>query len=65
MENITAAAAVEQAFWRGLRPDPLPPAPDWMTDQQRGAWLLGAREGIALGRQLERQEHQQQEVRHA
>ena len=54
--------AIERAFRQGLRPDPLPPAPAWMTDQQRGAWLLGAREGVALGRQLERQE--QEAARH-
>lgn len=56
--HLPPVDAIERAFRRGLRPDPLPPAPAWMTDLQRGAWLLGAREGIALGRQLQQQEGQ-------
>lgn len=49
MTHTTAAA---EAFHRGLRPDPLPVPPGWLTPQQRSAWLLGAREGIAQGRRL-------------
>lgn len=51
------ATEIERAFWAGLRPDPLPVAPGWLTPEQRSAWLLGARAGIARGRRLAAEEH--------
>lgn len=45
-------ADLMEPFRRGLRPDPLPVPPGWLTPQQRSAWLLGAREGVAQGRRL-------------
>lgn len=41
-----------EALRRGIRPDPLPVPPSWLTPEQRSIWLLGAREGIAQGRRL-------------
>lgn len=43
---------LNRAFAAALRPDPLPEPPEWLTPVQRTSWLLGAREGVALGRQL-------------
>jgi len=41
-----------EAFRRGIRPDPLPVPPGWLTTEQQSIWLCGAREGIAQGRRL-------------
>lgn len=41
-----------EALRRGLRPDPFPPAPDWISNEQRAIWGIAAREGVALGRRL-------------
>ena len=37
---------------RGLRPDPVPPLPDWLPPSDRRGWMLGAAAGVALGRRL-------------
>ena len=50
--NREALRRIDAAFRRGIRPDPLPVPPGWLTPEQRSAWLLGAREGIAQGRRL-------------
>jgi hypothetical protein len=40
------------ALRRGLRPDPIPPLPDWLPPSDRRGWMLGAAAGVALGRRL-------------
>jgi len=58
MTNNDPINDVLKAFWLALRPDPLPPAPEWMSEVQRTAWELGARAGIRQGRRLACAEHE-------
>ncbi|MFN9645853.1 MAG: hypothetical protein ACK6BG_12225 [Cyanobacteriota bacterium] len=50
--NREALRRIDTAFRRGIRPDPLPVPPGWLTPEQRSAWLLGARKGVTQGRRL-------------
>lgn len=50
--NNEALQAIDAAFRRGIRPDPLPEPPEGLSTEERSAWLLGAAAGIEQGRRL-------------
>lgn len=49
---MASAESVEQSFWDGLRPDPLPPMPSSLPADPADAWRVGAAAGIRQGRRL-------------